>query len=81
MSKSKSDSCEFCGRAGVQTKLVTRSYGKGASLLVIESIPLHSCPHCGEAYFTAATLHEIERIRALRNAVSVVRPVAVATFA
>ena len=81
MSKSKSDSCEFCGRAGVQTKLVTRSYGEGASLLVVEGIPLHSSPHCGEAYFTAGTLHGIERIRALRKAVSVVRPVAVATFA
>jgi YgiT-type zinc finger domain-containing protein len=81
MWKRRLKACEVCGRAGVQTKPVTRSYGKGASLLVIESIPLHSCPHCGEAYFTAATLHEIERIRALRNAVSVVRPVAVATFA
>jgi len=47
----------------------------------IEGIPLHSCPHCGEAYLTADTLHEIERIRALRKAVSVVRPVSVATFA
>ena len=81
MSKSKLDLCDFCGRAGVQTKLVTRSFGKGASLLVVENIPLHYCPHCGETYFTADTLHEIERIRALRKAVSVVRPVAVATFA
>jgi YgiT-type zinc finger domain-containing protein len=81
MWKPKLKACEVCGRAGVQTKAVTRSYGKGASLLVIESIPLHSCPHCGEVYFTAGTLHEIERIRALRKAVSVVRPVAVATFA
>ena len=81
MSKSKLDLCDFCGRAGVRIKLVTRSYGKRASLFVIEGIPLHSCPHCGESYLTAGTLHEIERIRALRKAVSVVRPVAVATFA
>jgi YgiT-type zinc finger domain-containing protein len=81
MSKVKSQPCLHCGRPGLQTKLVTRSYGKGAALLVIEGIPIHSCPHCGEAYLMADTLHEIERIRALRKAVSVVRPVSVATFA
>jgi YgiT-type zinc finger domain-containing protein len=81
MSKPKGILCDLCGRPGLQTKLVTRSYGKGASLLVIEGIPLHSCPHCGETYLTADTLHEVERIRALRKAVSVVRPVPVATFA
>jgi len=46
----------------------------------MEDIPLLFFPHCGETYLTAGTLHEIERIRTLRNAVSVVRPVAVATF-
>ena len=81
MSKVDVEICEFCGRRGVQTKAVTRSYGKGASLLVIEGIPLHGCPHCGESYLTADTLHEIQRTRALRKAVSVVRPVSVASFA
>ena len=81
MSKAKAPACDFCGLPGLQTKLVTRSYGKGAALLVIEGIPVHSCPSCGESYLSADTLHEIERIRALRKAVSVVRPVAVATFA
>jgi len=55
--------------------------GKGASLLVIESIPMWSCPNCGESYFTAQTMHEIERIKALRKSVAVSRPVAVAAFA
>ena len=81
MSKAKPQPCLHCGLPGLQTKLVTRSYGKGAALLLIEGIPIHSCPHCGETYLTADTLHEIERIRVLRKAVSVVRPVAVATFA
>jgi hypothetical protein len=34
-----------------------------------------SCPHCGESYFTAQTMHEIERIKALRKSVAVARPV------
>jgi len=49
-------------------------------LLVVENLPLWSCPHCGESYFTAATLHEIERIKTLRKSIAVARPVAVATY-
>ena len=61
-------------------KQVTRSFGKGAALLVIEAIPMWSCPSCGESYFTAQTMHEIERIKALRKSVAVSRPVPVAAF-
>ena len=31
--------CENCGKAGLQVRKVTRSYGKGATLLVIEKVP------------------------------------------
>lgn len=40
-----------------------------------------SCPHCGESYLTAQTLHEIERIKRRREGVAIKRPVAVAAFA
>ncbi|TAJ93946.1 MAG: type II toxin-antitoxin system MqsA family antitoxin [Gammaproteobacteria bacterium] len=69
-----------CGQKGVELRKVTRSYGRGRSLLVIENIPLWSCPHCGESYFTAQTMHELERIKALRRSVAVNRPVPVAEF-
>jgi len=39
-----------------------------------------SCSRCGESYFTAQTMHEIERIKALRKSVAVSRSVLVATF-
>jgi len=64
----------------VQLKSVTRSYGKAEDLLVIENIPMWSCPSCGASYFTSQTLHEIERIKALRKSVAKARPVPVATF-
>jgi hypothetical protein len=51
-----------------------------AGLLVIEDIPMWSCPSCGESYFTAKTMHEVERIKTLRQAVAKARPVAVASF-
>lgn len=72
--------CEHCGSASVHLKHVTRSFGKGTNLLVIEGIPMWSCPSCGASYFTAATLHEVERIKALRKSVAVSRPVSVAAF-
>ena len=73
--------CAHCGSGGLQLKHVTRSFGKGAALLVIESIPMWSCPSCGESYFTAQTMHEIERIKALRKSVAVSRQLPVAAFA
>ena len=72
--------CASCGRPGVRVREVTRSFGSGETLLVIEGIPMWSCPHCGESYFTAQTMHEIERIKALRRSVAVDRELPVAAF-
>ena len=72
--------CDFCGKAGAQVRRVARSYGKGARLFVIENVPVVSCPHCGESYLTAETLHEIERIKLHRKAFARERCIAVATF-
>ncbi len=55
--------CGICGQEGARVHRVTRSYGQGKNLLVIENVPVISCPHCGESYLTAETLHEIERIK------------------
>lgn len=64
----------------MQLKYVTRSFGKGSDLLVIERIPMWSCPACGESYFTAQTMHELERIKTLRKSVAKPRSVPVAMF-
>ncbi|MCX7110279.1 MAG: type II toxin-antitoxin system MqsA family antitoxin [Proteobacteria bacterium] len=72
--------CASCGQPGVRLRKVTRSFGRGSSLLVIEDIPLWTCSHCGESYFTAQTLHEIEHIKALRKSIAVDRPIPVAIF-
>lgn len=73
--------CDVCGREGARIRRVARTYGKGKDLLVIENIPVISCPHCGESYLTAETLHEIERIKLHRRSFAVERPVEVASFA
>ena len=73
--------CEICGKGGAQIRHITRSYGKGASLLVIENVPVVTCPNCGESYLTAETLHELERIKLHRRSFAKPRNVAVASFA
>ena len=72
--------CAFCGKSGVHLREVTRSFRVAGSLLLIERIPQVSCPHCGESYFTAQTMHEIERIKRLRKSLAVKTTVPVATF-
>lgn len=73
--------CELCGKRGIKSREVTRSYGTGANLLVIENIPVKSCLHCGETYFTADTLYEIERIKLHRKSMSTKRAVSVMAYA
>ena len=72
--------CDICGQEGAQIRRVTRSYGKGADLLVIENVPMVSCPDCGDTYLTAETLHEIERIKLHRQSFAEERSVPVAAF-
>ena len=72
--------CAHCGSSALQLKHVTRSFDEGTALLVVEAIPMWSCSNCGESYFSAQTMHEIERIKALRKSVAVKRSVPVAAF-
>ncbi len=72
--------CDICGQDGARARRVTETYGQGKDLLVIELVPMVSCRNCGESYFTAETLHEIEHIRLHRKSFAVERPVEVARF-
>lgn len=76
----KSITCDYCGQTGAKIRHLSRSYGKGLTLLVIENIPVVSCPSCGESYLTAETLYEIERIKQHRQSFAEPRPVPVAVF-
>jgi YgiT-type zinc finger domain-containing protein len=73
--------CDYCGKAGAKRAFSTRSFGKDSELLVIQNVPVVSCPHCKEVYLTAKTMHEIDRILTHRRDFAKKRPVAVAEFA
>ena len=72
--------CDLCGKKRARPRKVARTYGKGKQLMVIENVPVVTCPDCGESYVTAETLHAIERIRTQRKRVAHRRSVAVAQF-
>ncbi len=72
--------CDLCGKNSSKTRYVTRSYGSGKDLIIIENIPVISCSHCGESYFSAETLHEIERIKIHRDGFTHKKSIPVAVF-
>ncbi|TDI39751.1 MAG: type II toxin-antitoxin system MqsA family antitoxin [Acidobacteria bacterium] len=78
--KSSSLTCDLCAGRGVKIRYVTRSYGKGAKLLLIENAPVVSCPNCGESYVTAETLHELERIKTHRRSLAKKKNIPIASF-
>ncbi len=72
--------CDVCGYLHAHIRPLTRTYGKGEQMLVIENVPTVSCPNCGTNYLTSETLQKLEHIKQERKALSVTRPVEVASF-
>ena len=73
--------CAVCRKAGIRIRPMTRSYGQGAALLIVENVPVVVCPNCGESYVTADTIHVLDRIKRDRRKVAAPKRVAVASFA
>ncbi len=80
MKKKAAVVCDICGAKGVRRRRISRTYGKGKTLFVMENIPATICPACGESYITAETLHEIERLKLHRKSLAVGRRIDVVTF-
>jgi YgiT-type zinc finger domain-containing protein len=72
--------CDICGFEEARIRRVSRSYGSGSDLFVIEGVPVVSCPKCGESYLTAETLHEIQRLKLHRRSIAEGREVDVVRF-
>jgi YgiT-type zinc finger domain-containing protein len=73
--------CDICGKEGARIRRIAKTYGKGKDILVIENVPIVTCPHCGESYLEAETLHEIERIKLHKKSFAIIREIPVANFA
>jgi len=70
MTKKTKELCAVCGKPGVLHRRLTRTFGKGSTLLVVENVPVVACPNCGESYMTAETLYDIERIKTHRRSLA-----------
>ena len=77
----RSTVCDLCGQPGARLRRVSETHGKGKALLVIQNVPMVSCPHCAESYFTAETLREIDRLKRHRHELAVQQPVEVLDLA
>jgi YgiT-type zinc finger domain-containing protein len=73
--------CDICEKEGARIRRIAKTYGKGKDILVIENVPIVTCPHCGESYLEAETLHEIERIKLHKKSFAIIREIPVANFA
>lgn len=55
--------CEFCGTQTVKRK-VRRMHWLNGQLYIVENVPAEVCPECGERYFHATVLDEIDAMLA-----------------
>ena len=77
----KPDTCSLCGRRAARTRRMSRSYGAGKSLVVIEGVPVVSCANCGAAYMAASTLRTLESLKRRPRVLMTRRQVGVLRFA
>ncbi len=60
--------CEFCG-AQTTPKHVRKQHWLHRRLYVIENVPAEVCMQCGERYFHAKTLDDVDRLLEGKHAV------------
>ena len=55
--------CEYCDAfLDGKEKLVTVYRHRGASHFIFEHVPARVCPRCGERYFSAKVVREMDRL-------------------
>lgn len=57
-----SETCYFCGRGILEEKRVTVDFRWGDKLVIIENVPAKVCNECGERYYSAKVVREMEQI-------------------
>jgi YgiT-type zinc finger domain-containing protein len=60
MKEAKMKSCNFCGNKNLKNIEVDYTYKKDDKYLIVNSVPCIQCEYCGEQYFQAKILKQIE---------------------
>lgn len=79
--KAELDPCEYCdGRLDGHEKTVTVCRHHAGSHFIFESVPARVCPRCGERYFSARVVREMDRLMKEQPLKSVTISVPVISF-
>ncbi len=57
-----SETCYFCSRGILEEKHVTVDYRWSEELVIIENVPAKVCNECGERYYAARVVRQMEQI-------------------
>ena len=57
-----SETCYFCSRGILEEKHVTVDFRWGEELVIIENVPAKVCNECGERYYAARVVRQMEQI-------------------
>ena len=64
----KPDLCEYChAPLGVAERLVTVYRHRDGDHFIFERVPARVCPRCGERYFSARVVREMDRLMKRRS--------------
>jgi len=56
------ETCYFCSRGTLEEKHVTVDFRWGEQLVIIENVPANVCNECGERYYAAKIVRQMEQI-------------------
>ena len=56
------ETCYFCSRGILEEKHVTVDFRWGEQLVIIENVPVKACNECGERYYAAKIVRQMEQI-------------------
>jgi len=56
------ETCYFCSRGILEEKHVTVDFRWGEQLVIIENVPAKACNECGERYYAAKVVRQMEQI-------------------
>ncbi len=53
--------CTFCGNKNIKSVLTEYTYKHNGNYMIFHNVPAFQCEYCGEKYFEAKVLKQIEK--------------------
>ena len=62
MERESSETCYFCARGVLEERRVTVDFRWGEKLTIIHNVPAKVCNECGERYYDASVVEQMEAL-------------------